>query len=95
MEIITFDFIYNCWKKNSYPDDFDNLLDQYIRTKNEIFSSNLNIKEPTSWLSKILVAIEIGILRNEERFEPYKKYWETLLNKKFKISIEDRWVIWD
>ena len=89
-EIITFDFIFECWKEKTYPDGFDDLLEKYIQMKNEFFSSDANVKEPTAWLSKVLVSIEIGILRDQKRFEPYKKYWENLLNKKFKISIEDR-----
>jgi hypothetical protein len=93
MEIITFDFIWDCWKNNSYPEDFEDLLEHYIETKNDLFGK-INVHEPTSWLSKILIAIEIGILKNSEKFKPYKNYWIKLLGRDYKFSIEDRWIVW-
>lgn len=98
-ELITFDFIYECWKKKEYPEGFDKLLEEYLELKNKIFSdlpvkiSNYN--NPYIWLNKIVISIEIGILRDKERFEWYKNYWQKLLNRKWIASIEDKWVKWD
>lgn len=93
--VITLDFICKCWKENSYPDGFDDLLEKYIELKNHIFSdSAVNISEVTSWLKNVLIAIEIGILRDPARFQSYKDYWEKLLGRKWVASIEDRWVVW-
>lgn len=91
--VITFDYIWNCWKKNSYPDNFDDLLEKYLQTKTKLFSQ-IKVKKPTAWLSKILIAIEIGILRDKERFKPFKIYWKNILKKDWLVSIEDRWIFW-
>jgi hypothetical protein len=95
--IITFDFIWDSWKTQTYSEDFEGLLEKYLNIKNDIFvGTDVDIKKQgiPSWLSKILVAIEIGILKNPEKFSFYKNYWENLLNIKWKVSIEDRWVVW-
>lgn len=91
--MITFDFIWNCWKNNSYPENFDELLEKYLEHKQKIFE-NVRIDKPTAWVKKVIIAIEIGMLRNNGRFLYWKKYWETLLGRRWEVSIEDRWVKW-
>jgi len=96
-EIITFDFVYECWKTKVYPENFDELLEKYLISKNNIFVNlEVDIKKQSVpiWLSKVLVSIQIGILRDEQRFIFYKKYWENLLDTTWIVSLEDRWVMW-
>ena len=90
---ITFDFIYECWKNKNYPDGFDGLLKKYLDGKADIFSG-ANVNGITSWLNKILVAIEIGIGRDPVAFGEYKNYWRGVLGREWKVSVEDRWVEW-
>lgn len=93
-QIITFDYIFSCWKENKYPEGFDDLLRDYLNTKAEIFS-NATIKGGiTSWFSKVVVAIEIGMMRDPKRFEEYKEFWEDFTGRKWKVSVEDKWVEW-
>lgn len=92
-EIVTFDFIFSCWEKGEYPDGFDDLLYEYLEKKAEIFS-DVSVKEVTSWLSKVLVAIEIGLYRDPPRFEDQKRYWKDVLGRDWNVSVEDRWVEW-
>ena len=93
VEIVTFDYIFECWKKNEYPENFDSMLEDYMETKIKVFQ-NADLSQPTAWLNKILLAIEIGILRNPERFAKYREYWKNLLSRDWKVSIEDRWIEW-
>lgn len=90
---ITFDFIWDCWKKHEYPEGFDDLLEKYLLLKADVFSG-ANVREVTSWLSKVLVATEIGILRDRPRFEKHKEYWRNVLVREWKVSVEDKWVVW-
>jgi hypothetical protein len=91
--IVTFDFILNCWKKKEYPLEFEKLLEDYIIQKEFIFA-NVEIFNITSWLSKILCSIEIGIGLNKEKFLPYKNAWRKKLGKDWIVSLEDGWVVW-
>ena len=93
-EIITFDFIWECWKNSSYPENFDNLLERYLETKKELFGNIDMHGQPMAWLNKILIAVEIGVLRDGTRFLKQKEYWKTMLDRNWKVSIEDRWVVW-
>ena len=94
MEIITWDFIWERWKNNSYPDNFDNLLEEYIKLKDTVFH-DVDVKGSIAqWTKKVLLSIEIGILRDKERFLPYRKYWVNLLGKDYNFSLEDRWITW-
>lgn len=102
-ETITFDFIWECWKNNIYPENFDNLLNNYLEIKLRMFGNTANFpaKDKSgendamfSWLSKILISIDIGISRNPAAFEKWKIRWEMILNRKWEASIEDKWVVW-
>ena len=112
-ETITYDCIWDCWKKKEYPDNYDELLEQYIETKIKLIGSLKQrvkvtqellekdfkryklIKKPETsveyinrWLPKLLIAIEIGILRNKNKFKKYKEYIEISFGLNFDISIE-------
>jgi len=95
-EIITFDFIWDCWKKKEYPENFDDLLEKYLEIKREIFSSEVHTSNENfpAWLNKILISIEIGKGRDSERFRRWEEYWKLKLNREWMVSLEDKWVVW-
>jgi len=91
-EIITFDFIWDCWRKKEYPEGFDDLLENYIIMKYRIYA-NVTIHSMTTWLSQILCAVEIGIGRNSTRFEPYKTMWRDILQRDWICDVECKWTV--
>lgn len=97
--VITFDYIFECWKNKKYPDGFKLELEDYLVNKQKLFSDYdfkfINENHMTVWLSQILTVIEIGIELDQKRFSYFKTFWENLLGKKWKIDVENKWVIWD
>lgn len=91
--MVTFDYIWNCWKSGEYPEDFDESLDEYLNIKYQIFS-NVRIDDITGWVKRILVALEIGLERDRERFGEHRERWRTILGKNWLVSVEDQWVSW-
>lgn len=92
-DVVSFDFILDCWKKKSYPDGFEDVLEKYVLNKADVFS-DVRVDQPTKWLGQTLTAIEIGISINAERFLPYKKYWEKLLAREWVVDIDTSWIRW-
>ena len=97
-EIVTFDFIWECWKKNNYPDGFEDLLEKYLQIKAKIFlGDGVNItfiETEQVWVRKVCLSIDIGIQLNQQKFQWYKDYWKKWLQKDWVSSIEDRWISW-
>ena len=91
--IVTFDYIYECWKTKDYPEGFDDILEKYLENKRIVFA-NTNVIDITSWLSKILVSIEIGLSRDSARFEKQRIFWLGHLGRDWVVSVEDKWVSW-
>jgi len=94
--ILTFDSIYENFMNGSYKEnekDFKDKLYDYVNTKTFVFKSAI-IKEPTKWLGKILMAIEIGMMIDKDIFIEFRNHWKQLLNKDWVVSLEDKWIVW-
>jgi len=92
-EVITFNFIVGCWKKKSYPEGFEGMLENYLLQKHKSFG-NIIIKDFSRWLSHVFIAIEIGIRLDGKKFKDYKKIWESLTDRKWKVDMRKVEVIW-
>jgi len=86
-EIITYEKVLEYWKNKNFPKNFDDLLHHYLEIKLELFKSDFEIKDLHRWLDQVLFSIEIGMKRDEKKFEKFYKFFKSLLGERWKIKI--------
>ncbi|MEM5867553.1 MAG: hypothetical protein QXG39_06505 [Candidatus Aenigmatarchaeota archaeon] len=92
-ETLTFEKIVECWKKRDFPDGFLDALENYLLIKEQVFGE-VRIKEVPRWLSQVMIAIEIGMALDAERFQKYYDYWKALLDREWEVDLEEVVVRW-
>jgi len=91
--VLTFNGILECWKKKEFPEDFEDQLEHYLQIKSKSFE-NIRIKDVVAFLSQVAIAIEIGLQLNYDRFVKYKDHWMFLLQREWKVDLEEVVVKW-
>lgn len=93
MNVLTFEEIVECWKRHNFPDGFLDDLENFLFAKENVFSE-VKIKDIPKWLSQVMIAIEIGMALDAERFRKHYDYWKALLSREWEVDLEEVVVRW-
>lgn len=93
ISLMTHEKLVDCWKRNDFPDDFLNALENYLLKKEQLFGE-VEIKDIARWLSQVVAAIEIGIALDAAKFQQHHTFWKALLNREWKVDLKRVMVEW-
>jgi hypothetical protein len=97
-EVLTFEKIYECYRKNDFPENYEDLIEKWldIKAKNAErlhFSDGEYVRD---WITEVVIVLEILKRMDVTRWEKHLKFWKNLIKRDWVVNFNENGVevIW-